>query len=68
MYFEIDETHPDITPVGSVMSWREGVLLSIIVHLIFVIVVISAPEWFVVDPEVARQQEDKMLQDRQEER
>jgi len=45
MYFEIDETHPDITPVGSVMSWREGVLLSIIVHLLFVIGAITAPDW-----------------------
>jgi TonB family protein len=45
MYFEIDETHPDITPVGSVMSWREGVLLSIIVHLVFVIIALTAPSW-----------------------
>jgi TonB family protein len=45
MYFEIDETHPDITPVGSVMSWREGVLLSIIVHLLFVIAAVTAPNW-----------------------
>ena len=27
------------------MSWREGVLLSIIVHLIFVIVGLTAPNW-----------------------
>ena len=45
MYFEIDETHPDITPVGSVMSWREGVLLSIILHLVFVILLLVAPDW-----------------------
>ena len=45
MYFEIDESHPDITPVGSVMSWREGVLLSIILHLIFVILLLVAPDW-----------------------
>ena len=44
MYFEIDETHPDITPVGSVMSWREGILLSIIVHLVFVIIALKAPQ------------------------
>ncbi|MGC4080718.1 MAG: TonB family protein [Vicinamibacterales bacterium] len=45
MYFEIDESHPDITPVGSVMSWREGVLISIIVHLVFVLVLVTAPDW-----------------------
>ncbi|MGE3955305.1 MAG: TonB family protein [Vicinamibacterales bacterium] len=27
------------------MSWREGVLLSIILHLLFVIVLITAPDW-----------------------
>ncbi len=68
MYFEIDETHPDISPVGSVMSWREGVLLSIIVHLLFVIAAIRAPQWFAVDPEIARQQEEKLEQARQEAR
>ena len=68
MHFEIDETHPDISPVGSVMSWREGVLLSIIVHLLFVIAAVRAPHWFAVDPEIARQQEAKLQQARQEAR
>ena len=45
MYFEIDESHPDISPVGSVMSWREGVLLSIIVHLAMVIFLLVAPQF-----------------------
>jgi outer membrane biosynthesis protein TonB len=47
MYFEIDEGHPDISPVGSVMSWREGVLLSLVVHLVFVIIGLVAPQYFV---------------------
>jgi TonB family protein len=54
MYFEIDESHPDIVPVGSVMSWREGVLLSIIVHLIFVIIAMKAPDMFGVDLDAVR--------------
>jgi TonB family protein len=45
MYFEIDEDHPDISPVGSVMSWREGVLLSLVVHLVGIILVLTAPKW-----------------------
>src|SRR5574338_1612211 len=45
MYFEIDESPPAITPVGSVMFWREGVLLSIIIHLVFVLLAITAPDW-----------------------
>ena len=52
MYFEIDEDHPDVTPVGSVMSWREGVLLSLVVHLIFVIIgtFFRGPNWAFVTP------------------
>ncbi len=45
MYFEIEDYKPDITPVGSVISWREGVLISIIVHLAAVIFVLVAPRW-----------------------
>ena len=41
MYFEFEDYKPDITPVGSVISWREGVLLSVIVHLAGVIVILN---------------------------
>jgi TonB family protein len=49
MYFEFEEYKPDITPVGSVISWREGVLLSIIVHLAGVILVLTSPQIFEVN-------------------
>jgi TonB family protein len=49
MYFEFEDYKPDITPVGSVISWREGVLLSIIVHLAFVILVLTSPQLFEVN-------------------
>ena len=64
MYFEIDESHPDITPVGSVMSWREGVLLSLVVHLVFVIIGMKAPAFF-IDPDVVRAREEAALKARQ---
>jgi TonB family protein len=50
MYFEIDEGHPDVSPVGSVMSWREGVLLSLVVHLVGVIITLTAPRWLPQSP------------------
>ena len=59
MYFEIDEGHPDITPVGSVMSWREGVLLSLVVHLVLVILALTAPQLFKVDMEAMRQRQEQ---------
>ena len=60
MYFEIDEAHPDISPVGSVMSWREGVLLSLVVHLIFVIIALTSPNIFRVDMEALRKKQEAM--------
>ena len=51
MYFEFDEYKPDITPVGSVISWREGVLLSVIVHLAGVLFVLTSPQIFEVNRE-----------------
>jgi TonB family protein len=46
MYFDFEDYHPDITPVGSAISWREGVLLSIIAHLCAIILLLVAPKWF----------------------
>jgi TonB family protein len=54
MYFDFEDYRPDISPVGSAISWREGVLLSIIFHLVVVVVVLLFPRLFVVDPAVAR--------------
>ena len=66
MYFEIDESHPDITPVGSVMSWREGVLLSLVVHLLFVIIGLTAPKMFAVDMDALRARQAAEQKARQE--
>ncbi len=44
MYFDFEDYRPDITPVGRAISWREGVLLSIIVHLAIVIALLLAPK------------------------
>jgi TonB family protein len=46
MYFDFEDYHPDITPVGQAISWREGILLSIIAHLIAIILVLVMPKWF----------------------
>jgi TonB family protein len=46
MYFEIEDYRPDITPVGRAISWREGVLLSIILHLCVVILLLMFPRLF----------------------
>src|ERR1700748_2788195 len=54
MYFDFEDYRPDISPVGRAISWREGVLLSIIVHLVGTIVVLVAPRIFPFDASAAR--------------
>jgi len=57
MYFEIEDGHPDITPVGSAMSWREGVLLSFVLHLLLLGLAVLAPELFQVDMDAIRERQ-----------
>jgi len=49
MYFDLEDYHPDITPIGRAISWREGVLLSIIAHLLLVILILLFPKFFLDD-------------------
>ena len=46
MYLDFEDYRPDIQPIGRAISWREGVLLSIIVHLAMIIVILLAPRLF----------------------
>src|SRR3954465_12618213 len=50
MYFDFEDYHPDTPTISRVISWREGVLLSIIVHLAAVIVMLVFPRLFPEDP------------------
>lgn len=68
MYFEIEDGHPDITPVGSAMSWREGVLLSFVLHLVFLGVLAFAPELLAVIPRSAEQPNQIVEMERPEDR
>lgn len=48
MYFDFHDGHPDYEPVGNALSVREGILLSIIVHLVAALVLVLLPktEWY----------------------
>ena len=54
MYFDFEDYRPDITPVGQAISWREGVLLSIIAHLAMLVFILLVPRLFPYDAEAAR--------------
>jgi TonB family protein len=54
MYFDFDDYRPDTPTLGRVISWREGVLLSIIVHLAAVILILVAPRLFPEDVQALR--------------
>lgn len=43
MYLEFDDSRPDITRVGSALSWRSGVLMSAAVHAAAVVLLVQAP-------------------------
>lgn len=55
MYFDFEDYRPDVPTIGRVISWREGVLLSIIVHLAAVILILLAPQIFPQDVQAMRQ-------------
>jgi TonB family protein len=44
MYFDFEENRPDTPTIASPLSMREGVLLSIVIHLLFVIALLVLPE------------------------
>ena len=67
MYLDFEDYKPDIQPIGSAISWREGVLLSVIAHLAFIILVLVAPRFFPFDEQAARQRAELMAQRRKDE-
>ncbi len=67
MYFDLEEGHPDIYGIGRAMSWREGVLLSLVVHLVLILAVVLMPPLPSAQPDAAKLEEAAALQ-RQRER
>jgi hypothetical protein len=49
MYLDFDDYRPDIQPIGRAISWREGILIAFIVHLLMVIVLLLLPKGSPVD-------------------
>ena len=45
MYFDFEDYHPSIEPVGRALTKLEMVLLTIIFHLLMVIVILLSPKW-----------------------
>jgi TonB family protein len=44
MYFNLDDNRPDTPTIAHPLSRREGVLLSIVLHLLFIIAVLVTPQ------------------------
>src|SRR5690349_22713747 len=45
MYFDFEDYHPSIEPVGRALTGLEMVLLTIIFHLLMVILILVSPKW-----------------------
>ncbi len=50
MYFDFEDYRPDVSRIGHAISWREGLLISIIAHMSLVISILLMPELFQEDP------------------
>jgi len=66
MYFDFEDYRPDTPTVGPAISWREGILLSIIFHLLMVITLIVSPRIFPVDREAERARLEKLAEQQRE--
>jgi TonB family protein len=44
MYFNLDDNRPDTPTIAHPLSSREGVLLSIVLHLLFIIAILVTPQ------------------------
>jgi len=67
MYFNFDDRHPDVSGIDRAMSWREGVLLSIVLHLAGTILILVAPQLFPVGKPDPNDVDQKMALMRQRE-
>jgi TonB family protein len=67
MYFDFEDYRPDISPVGRAISWREGVLLSIIAHLLALLFLLIFPRLVPYDVTEARARALALQQQRHEE-
>ena len=69
MYFDFEDSHPDVPSMASPLSRREGVLLSIIVHMTVVIAILVGPKLpFMKALEARKQQELEEIRKRELER
>jgi outer membrane biosynthesis protein TonB len=44
MYFNFDDRHPDFERIDGAISWREGLLLSLVIHLLGALAIVLLPE------------------------
>ena len=54
MYFDFDDRYSDVEPVGRAINLRDGVVVSVVVHVAIVLFLIFAPEYlpnFLPEPE-----------------
>ena len=54
MYFDFDDRYSDVEPVGRAINLRDGVVVSVLVHVVIVLFLIFAPEYlpnFLPEPE-----------------
>jgi TonB family protein len=59
MYFDFEDAHPETPTLTSPISLREGVLLSIIAHLVAVVLILTVPKLAIFQAIAARQEQEE---------
>ncbi len=65
MLLDFEEYRSEYNPIGRAISWREGILLSLIFHLVMTIVVLVAPRYLPDSSVEARRRAAELLEQRQ---
>jgi TonB family protein len=67
MYFDFEDQRPDIEPVGSAISAREGALLSFVLHVGFVALLVLLPSLLPApDPRALAEEQQLLLKQQQQ--
>jgi TonB family protein len=69
IHFDLDDRYPDENVVGSAISRREGVVLSVVVHVLMLAALVFGPQldWFEVSQEELERRQAELLERLQEE-
>jgi len=62
MYFDFEDHRPEVPRVEPAISWREGLMLSILLHIALALAIVMAPDWLVEATRAPRQSVEELAE------